>query len=95
VYRIDCGNGRRFIIFSSLDLDPSARRDWLRWYFQPLPCPPVIQPGEAFPSASAAEKAARYSPAAIAPSGPAHTICDRFVAHEQSLTAGAESGLMI
>jgi hypothetical protein len=71
MYKIHSNDGRRFLIYSSLDVAESSPRGVVFWYFEPFRLPPMLITRREFLSAEAAERAAlasNESPATVSAS---------------------------
>ncbi len=59
IYRIACGDGRRFVIYNAQEIGNPIDHEADKWYFRPYPVPVGLDCGEPFDSAEEAEQAAR------------------------------------
>jgi len=59
VYKFDCGDGRRFVIYNASEIGNPDDHVPDKWYFRPYPMPLGPPACESFDTADAAENAAR------------------------------------
>lgn len=59
IYKIDCGGGRRYVIYNSSEIGSAFDHVLDKWYFLPYPVPLGLAAGMPFDTADEAERAAR------------------------------------